>query len=323
MAADEGRQGGAGASPGERQTGTGSTDPLRGGSDAPGAGGIGAGMSGAGQPGSGTASGVGSGFSSAAAGSAGSGAGTSGFGDDAHGAREKAHEFADRAKDQAHELADRTREKAGELADEGQERAMHAAEQGRTRLADGISRLSERLEESARTLDDQGGVGVRAGTVVHRTSDALESSADYLRSHDLPMIRDDVVDQIRERPLFACGIALGAGFLLGSMGSGSDDDRSSRDRHDSERWKRYVARLERSGRLRAGHDDDGDSHSDRHDRGGRFAALRSSWDEDDDDYEDDGDSSSSMRAQLGRAVIAGVGALLSRQIQSRIAGIDE
>jgi ElaB/YqjD/DUF883 family membrane-anchored ribosome-binding protein len=304
MAANEGRQGGTGM-PGEQ---------------------AGSGMGEAGARGEGIGSGVGTGFSGAAAGS---GAADAGFGGATRGTPPQGGDeggaFAERAKGQAHELADRTRDKAHELADEGRDRALDAAEQGRSRLADGMSRLSEGIDDRARSVEEHGGMPARAGDVMHRASDALDSGADYLRTHDLPMIRDDVIEQIRERPLFACGIALGAGFLLGSMGGG--DDERARDRHDEERWERYVSRLERSGRLKGRMRDEAedDRHGvDRHDRGGRFAALRSSWDDDDYDDDDDGhDDASGIRAQLGRALVAGVGALLSRQIQSRIAGRDE
>lgn len=228
--------------------------------------------------------------------------------------------IAHRAQDEARELADRTRERATELAEEGKERAHDAAEHGRARFAGSIDRMSDRLEAKARSLEEQGGVSARAGEVVHRASDALESGAEYLRSHDLPMIRDDVIEQIRERPLVAVGVALGAGFLIGSIGGSADEDRDRhyRDREESRRSERFAARMQR----RAGHRDqqDDDEALDRHDRGGRFAAMRSRWDEYDELDEHDDDSDGGIRAQLGRAVIAGVGALLSRQIRSRIAG---
>jgi ElaB/YqjD/DUF883 family membrane-anchored ribosome-binding protein len=183
------------------------------------------------------------------------------------------------------EMAERGLEKIENAAEQGRERAEHALDSGKARLADGISRIGERLDEQATRLEERGGLGSRAGRYVQHASDAAEDSAEYLRNHDLDVIRDDFADQVRAHPLLSCGIALGAGFMLGSAGSSSSSSR------DSGR--------NRSSRFRDDHDYDDDHRSYRNDRD---------------------DEESGVRAQLGRAVVAGITTLLTREIQSRVSG---
>lgn len=89
-----------------------------------------------------------------------------------------------------------------ELRARGREAWQSARERGRERLRDaalrGKTRFAEAIDNTATRLDDR-----------------LYGSAEYLRSSDLEVIRDDLVDVIRQRPLLSAGIALGAGYLIG------------------------------------------------------------------------------------------------------------
>jgi ElaB/YqjD/DUF883 family membrane-anchored ribosome-binding protein len=116
----------------------------------------------------------------------------------------------DRIGDKLHE----GREQLGDKVEEGKERMEGAIDSGRNRIADQLERVGDRIEERARTMEDAGGVQRRAGHAARRTSEALDSSADYLRTHDVGEMRDDLEHAIRERPLMSVGMALGAGFLL-------------------------------------------------------------------------------------------------------------
>jgi ElaB/YqjD/DUF883 family membrane-anchored ribosome-binding protein len=117
-------------------------------------------------------------------------------------------------KEQVGDKLEEGREAVGERLEEGRERASHALDTGRNRIADQLDRVGDRIHERARDMEDSGGVQRRAGQVAHRAGDALDSSAEYLRSHDFDEMRGDFEHAIRERPLFSVGIALGAGFLL-------------------------------------------------------------------------------------------------------------
>ena len=66
------------------------------------------------------------------------------------------------------------------------------------------------------------------------TGNALESGARYLRTTDMDVIGDDVVDGIRSHPLVSAGLAVGCGWLLGRM-FGSDEESHEDEQRASER----------------------------------------------------------------------------------------
>ncbi|HEX6135293.1 MAG TPA: hypothetical protein VFZ24_15090 [Longimicrobiales bacterium] len=101
--------------------------------------------------------------------------------------------------------------------DEGAGKSRSAAESGRNRLAGQLERLGDRLEERGRGMEQSGGVQRRASQVAVRASEALDSGAEYLRSHDPNEMRDDLEQSIRQRPLLSVGLAIGAGFLLARL----------------------------------------------------------------------------------------------------------
>jgi len=112
---------------------------------------------------------------------------------------------------------DSIRERGEEMLEEGRERAHQAADAGRSRVAGKLEEFGDRLEERGREAQGQGGMKGRAGQAAVRASGALDDSAEYIRSHDMEEMRDDLERQIRGRPLMSVGVALGAGFLLGRI----------------------------------------------------------------------------------------------------------
>jgi ElaB/YqjD/DUF883 family membrane-anchored ribosome-binding protein len=106
------------------------------------------------------------------------------------------------------------RERVEEALESGRERAGEIAESGRNRVAGQLESLGHRIEDRAREMEQAGGVKARAGHVARRAGEALDDSADYLRTHDTEEMRDDLERAIRDRPLLSVGIAAGAGFLL-------------------------------------------------------------------------------------------------------------
>ena len=110
-----------------------------------------------------------------------------------------------------------TTESIGEKASEGRARLSGAVDAGRNRVAGQLERISGRLEERGRGMEEAGGVQQRASQVALRAGEALDSGAEYLRSHDPDAMRDDLERSIRQRPLLSVGIAAGAGFLLARL----------------------------------------------------------------------------------------------------------
>jgi ElaB/YqjD/DUF883 family membrane-anchored ribosome-binding protein len=120
-------------------------------------------------------------------------------------------------RDRVGEKLEEGRERVSEAVESGRERAGEALETGKSRIAGQLESIGDRLEERGRSMEDAGGVQRRAGQVAVRASEALDSSADYLRTHDPAEMRDDLERAIRERPLFSVGMAVGAGFLLARL----------------------------------------------------------------------------------------------------------
>jgi hypothetical protein len=82
-------------------------------------------------------------------------------------------------------------------ADRGRDQLYEVADRGKVRLADV-------LEMAIDELDDR-----------------LSHTAHYLRTHDVEVIRDDFIQQVRRRPLLSAGLAVGTGYLLGKALGGS------------------------------------------------------------------------------------------------------
>lgn len=90
--------------------------------------------------------------------------------------------------------ADLTDDRGGVLAraaERGREEFYGVADRGKDRLADAI-------EMGIDELDDR-----------------LSHTAHYLRTHDVEVIRDDFIQQVRRHPLLSVGIAVGTGYLVG------------------------------------------------------------------------------------------------------------
>lgn len=104
-------------------------------------------------------------------------------------------------------------------------RVNSIVDSGKTRLAGSLHDLGDRIEHTGRDLESGSFVVRPVGRVLDSTGNALESGARYLRTTDIDVIGDDVVDGIRGHPLVSAGIAVGCGLLLGRMfGSGDDSD---------------------------------------------------------------------------------------------------
>ena len=69
----------------------------------------------------------------------------------------------------------------------------------------------------------EGATGARArlqsaaAPVVARARSTLDTSAEYLRGHDIDEMRNDLEREIRSHPIKSIAIALGAGYLLGRI----------------------------------------------------------------------------------------------------------
>lgn len=113
-------------------------------------------------------------------------------------------------------------------------RVSNVADTGKSKLAGTMHDLGDRIEHKGREFQS-GNVFVRpVGRVLNSTGEALEDGAQYLRSSDFGVIRDDVVTGIRNHPMLSAGIAVGCGWLLGRIVGGGDNEREDHDEHENE-----------------------------------------------------------------------------------------
>jgi len=77
--------------------------------------------------------------------------------------------------------------------------------------ADALEDAASTIHEKAESLP--GGDTVRS--VAHSTAEKLESTADYIREHDIRSMLSDVEDVVRRNPGPSLLIAAAVGFLIG------------------------------------------------------------------------------------------------------------
>ena len=69
----------------------------------------------------------------------------------------------------------------------------------------------------------EGATGARArlqtaaGPMIKRARTAVDSSAEYLRGHDVDEMRSDLEREIRAHPIKSIALAIGAGYVLGRL----------------------------------------------------------------------------------------------------------
>lgn len=79
--------------------------------------------------------------------------------------------------------------------------------------------MASTLNKTATALHEQ---GENAASVAHSAADKLETTADYLRQHDLSAMMSDVQDLAKRYPGQCLVAAVGVGFLLGRLLRRSD-----------------------------------------------------------------------------------------------------
>lgn len=83
--------------------------------------------------------------------------------------------------------------------------------QARATAAGRMDRAASALDEQAESLPG----GARVSSAAHSAADALATSADYIREHDLSDMMEDLRDVVRNNPGPALLGAAALGFLIG------------------------------------------------------------------------------------------------------------
>ncbi len=120
----------------------------------------------------------------------------------------------DKLSDTAQNVKDKVAGAASSARDKVSDAGRQASEQidaKRGPAADSLHSAASALHEKADSLP--GGETVKS--VAHSTADKLESTAGYIREHDVHAMLSDVEDMVRRNPGPSLLIAASIGFLIG------------------------------------------------------------------------------------------------------------
>jgi len=123
-------------------------------------------------------------------------------------------DFTENASDTAQSMKDKVTDAAAtarqKVSDAGRQ-ASDKIDEKRGPAADALTSAASSLHEKAEDLP--GGETVRS--VAHSTAEKLESTAGYIREHDVRAMMSDVEDMVKRNPGPSLLIAAAIGFLIG------------------------------------------------------------------------------------------------------------
>ncbi len=152
---------------------------------------------------------------------------------------------------------------------------------GKARVADRLHDLGDRIEHTGRSLESGNVVARPVGRVLDSAGNSIEGGANYLRTHNIGVIGDDFVDNIRQHPLVSAGVAIGVGWMLGQMFGGGEEEEPRRTARQEERAEE-------------------EHEEERHDQGNSLLDR--------------------MKGRVAELVAGGVASFAARKIRDRIAG---
>jgi hypothetical protein len=117
------------------------------------------------------------------------------------------HNTGAEVKDRVTDFASKVKDTAGQMA----ETVSGKLAQPRESAADGLHRAASSLHDNADAVPG----GAKAVNLTHSLADGMESTASYLRDHDLSKMGQDVMDVCRRYPTQSLVAALAVGFLIG------------------------------------------------------------------------------------------------------------
>ena len=113
----------------------------------------------------------------------------------------------DDVKERASEVAAKTKDKASQMA----ETVSEKLDQQRENAAEGLGRVASTLHSKADSVPG----GPKIVSFTHNIASGMESTASYLREHDLSKMGKDLMGICRKYPTQSIAAALAIGFLLG------------------------------------------------------------------------------------------------------------
>ena len=110
-------------------------------------------------------------------------------------------------KDRVSDTTSKMKEKVGRIA----ETASKTLDEQRQNAADTLGRAASAVHDNADRLPG----GPKVANLTHSVADGMESTASYLRRHDLSGMGKDLMDVCRRYPTQSVIAALAVGFLIG------------------------------------------------------------------------------------------------------------
>jgi hypothetical protein len=127
---------------------------------------------------------------------------------------DKAKDMASDVKDKVQETAHSFTERAGETASNVTHRAGEMASTVGKKVDSGVSAAGSGLQSFADSVREHGPSSGMLGSATSAVADTLENTGEYLESHGLSGIAEDLTGLIRRNPIPALLIAVGVGFLI-------------------------------------------------------------------------------------------------------------
>jgi len=129
-------------------------------------------------------------------------------------AMDKAKDTLEHAKDKAQETAHGVAEKVGEVASNVGHRASEVASNVGKKADSAVSSAGRGMESFADTVRERGPQSGMFGKASGAVADTLDSAGEYLESHGLSGIAEDLTNLVRRNPIPALLIGIGVGFLI-------------------------------------------------------------------------------------------------------------
>jgi ElaB/YqjD/DUF883 family membrane-anchored ribosome-binding protein len=110
------------------------------------------------------------------------------------------------------------KEKASDAADQAQGKAAEIGRSAEAKINAAREPAASALNSAAATLHEKAGSlpgGERVTSIAHAAADKIESTADYVRGHDVRDAMADVEDFVKSHPGQSLIAAAAVGFLVG------------------------------------------------------------------------------------------------------------
>ncbi|WP_254054386.1 hypothetical protein [Sphingorhabdus sp. EL138] len=113
---------------------------------------------------------------------------------------------------------------ATDLKDRAINKARSTANDGKAKAGEAIGTLSEMIENSAKTIDEN--VGEKYGDYARSAADSVSSFAEKVNAKDVDEMVEDAREFVRKKPAVAIGAAAVVGLLVARLIKSGMDDRS-------------------------------------------------------------------------------------------------